>query len=188
MGADAFDKRRVQKQFCPAIKKNVHGLAPAAQVTAFDEGRATETRVDFAGGGAQVFDRRQFASGQNFGFVKVWCCQCGQRQQFLLQDSDRRRFQQNSAAGRNHHRINNQRDSRAGRPRSEKLGDDTDVFGREQHSGFYGGGRHFLKYGLDLLPQNPGRTSFDGENAFGILGGQAGNCTRAVNAKRGECF
>ena len=70
VGADAFDERRAQKQFRPAIKKNVHGLAPAAQVAAFDQRGAAKACVNCAGGGAQIFDRRQFASGENFGFVQ----------------------------------------------------------------------------------------------------------------------
>jgi len=53
---DSFDERSAQQQFYSAIKKKVHGLAGAAQMAAFDKGRATKTRVDFAGSRTQVFN------------------------------------------------------------------------------------------------------------------------------------
>jgi hypothetical protein len=62
--AKAFDERRAQEQFRPAIEENVHGFASTFvasplrrgrhtfQMTAFDKRRAAEARVNFTGGGA----------------------------------------------------------------------------------------------------------------------------------------
>ncbi len=69
---------------------------------------------------------------------------------------------------------------------AEKIGDDADIFRREQHSGFHRRGRQFFKHGFDLLPQHPGRNRLDAENAPGILGGEAGDGAGAVDAERSE--
>ncbi len=61
--AHTFDERRGQKQFRPAIKENVHRFAPSAQMAAFDERGAAKPRVNFAGGGAHIFDGRDLSSG-----------------------------------------------------------------------------------------------------------------------------
>ena len=69
MRADAFYKRRGQKQFCPPVKKYVHRIAHTTQMAAFDKRGAAKTRVNFAGGGAHAFSGRNFASGQDSGFM-----------------------------------------------------------------------------------------------------------------------
>ena len=50
----------------------------------------------------------------------------------------RGRFEQFRTAGGNHDRINNQlRSAECGVRNAEEIGDNADIFHREQHSGFY---------------------------------------------------
>ena len=67
----------------------------------------------------------------------------------------------------------------------EKLGDEGNVFGREQHSGFDGARMEFCKNGFELLAQHFGRDGFDAENARGRVRWEAGNRAHAVNAEGG---
>ena len=55
----------------PSKKLSTASRLPA-QMAAFDQRRTTETRVDFTGSRAHVFDRGNFVSDQNFGFVQDW--------------------------------------------------------------------------------------------------------------------
>ena len=71
---------------------------------------------------------------------------------------------------------------------AKKIRDDADVFRREQHPGFHGGGRKRFKHGFDLLPQHFRRTRFHAQDPPGILRGEAGDGARAVDAERGERF
>jgi hypothetical protein len=110
----------------------------------------------------------------------------GQRQKFFLEHLDGRRRQQVGPAGGDHDGINDQR--RAGGQSAEEFGDHFDIFRGEQHAGLHGRRWQLFKHGLDLLAQHFGRARLHGENAVGILRGEAGDGTGAVDTVGGKSF
>ena len=82
--ADAFHKRRGQKQFRFAVKKNVRRLRAIFQMAAFDQNRAAEMRMDFLRGVAHFFNRGNFLPAQNFRFGQIRRDERRQRQKFFL--------------------------------------------------------------------------------------------------------
>ena len=183
---NTFDERGREQQFRFAVEENVNRLAAIFQVAALEQNGAAEFGVNLPGGLPHLFGRGNFLASEDFGFVQVRGDERGEREQFFFQDFFRRRLQQPCAASGDHHRVNDQRNLRTSRPRSEKFCDDGNIFRREQHSRLHRRWFQFGKHGFNLLLQHSWRARFDAEDAPGILRGEAGDGAGAVDAERGE--
>ena len=121
--------------------------------------------------------------GQHFGLGKVRGDEGGEGEQSSGERCDGGGLQQSRAAGRDHHGVHDQ--WRLACP-GEEGGDCADGFRGVEHSGFYGLGRQFFEDGLELLADDARGGGLDGEDAAGILGGEAGDGAGAVDAEGGE--
>ena len=185
MRAHAANERRGEQQLVLAVEKDVHGFAQAGEMAAFGEHGATEARVQFSRRCSQVFDGREFAPEQQFGFVQVRRDERSQRQQVAGERADGARLQQNCAAGGDHHRVHDERRARAV---AEGFHHGANDGGGKQHAGLDRGGGKLGADGGDLLADNGWPRRLDAGDARGVLRGEASDGAGAVDAESGEGF
>ena len=189
--ANASHKRRGQKQFRLAVKKNVHRLAGIFQMTAFHQHRAAEARLDFPRRGAHFFQRRnrfvpvRISASSRFGVTSVASGSSFSFRIFTAAGSSNLAPLVETITGST---TSFEMLSHFGFEFRKNFATTRNIFRREQHSGFHRRRLQFFKHGFDLLPQHFRRTRLDAENAPGILRGEAGDGAGAVDAQRGERF
>src|SRR3954470_6151737 len=93
-----------------AGKKKIDGLL-AAEMTALEQNRHSITFVQLMAGLSHRPKIDDLLTDQRGGFVQVWRHDCGLRKQFALINCDRFFPEQERAAGRYHHRIDDQRNA-----------------------------------------------------------------------------
>jgi hypothetical protein len=183
MRRHVFHSRRRHHPFALRAAEKIHRHFPAREMPALDQRGAAIRLTNYPRGRAKVFRRPDFFPGQNFRLGQVWRHQCGQRQQFPPQRSERVALHEPPSARGDHHRIHHQRNALAPPEKPRHLPHN----GRRiEQSGLGRRGPPIGKDRLDLGQNHFGRASFQARNRSGILRRQAGDRAGSMHFQRGK--
>ncbi len=184
VGGDAGNKGGAEEQFGGAVVKDVNGLAAGgSEMSAFDEGGATEGLVDVAGGAAEVLGLVKLLTGEDRGLVEVGGDERGEREELLEQNFFGGGFEETGAAGGDHDGIDDEGDLAVA---AEEVDDGPDDGGGIEHAGLGGGRGEFGKDCVELLANKLRSGGVDGADAARVLGGEAGDGGGAVDTELAE--
>ncbi len=169
--------------FAAGVKEKIDGLV-ALEMPAFQQPGRAELRGELPPGLAHFIERAHGGAAQHRGFVQVRRHDSRAAEEELAVELDGLRAQQPVAGGGNHHGIDHQWHARS----LEGAANDSDNFGRVEHSRFHRGHGKCLEGKSDLLGYDVCRHGMNGADFSGHLGHHAGNGRQPVSAERREGF
>lgn len=186
MGIAGLHARRCQPYLVPAMHKNIGSLQAIAMPPLYEDCTGPEPKQHCGLIVHRVFIRGARAAPKKAGgFLKIGRNQIGKRDQPLAQNRFSVRVKQRVAAGGDHDRIQNDGNAAQG---FEPLRHDTRGFGASNHTDLHGPDIKITEYRVQLGGNERTRQRMYGIDAARILGGQRGQDTGPVNAKRGKGF
>ena len=126
--------------------------------------------------------RWRIGSEQGTCLVGVGSDHGGNREQLIDIGSSNQLVTEDSAAGRDQHRVDDDGHAQDGKPLSEQR----DNLGRAEHAGLHGGNRQVVDHGLELGGDDLERHRVDRADAEGVLRCDRGDDAGSVDVEVGE--